>query len=362
MASITDPRGQTTSYSYDIVDRLTEVVYPDGTKEHFTYDNNGNLLTRTVPTPANHSFTYNGGDLRSGYTSALNKETTYRYDKSKHLTQIVRPSGKTIDYSYTDGRLEKITTPESTIDYSYLFADKVGSITKGAEKISYSFDGTLNTAIAYSGTLNQSIGYSYDNDFKVTSTTYAGQIENHTYDNDGLLISSGRYSLTRDAQNGYVTQLADGTLTQARSYNDFGEITEVSDNTFTYTIIHRDNSGAITQKQESLNGTTVTYDYSYDERGRLVQVKKDGTTVERYSYDSNGNRAPKFTAEASQHATPLTINSKSTATTATATTMTATSSKRPRPKVQPPTPTIPWVLSPTQPYPTVHTSTTLQTP
>ena len=121
VSTVTDPRGQTTRYGYDIVDRLTEITYPDGTKEHFTYDNNGNLLTRIVPTPATHSFTYNSGDLRDSYTSALNKVTTYSYDKSKHLTQITRPSGKSIDYTYTNGRWEKITTPEGTTTYSYLF-------------------------------------------------------------------------------------------------------------------------------------------------------------------------------------------------------------------------------------------------
>ena len=60
---ITDPRGQSTTYSYDIVDNLTQVNYPNGTTEHFSYDKNGNLLTRTVPTPAEHRFSYNAGAI-----------------------------------------------------------------------------------------------------------------------------------------------------------------------------------------------------------------------------------------------------------------------------------------------------------
>jgi len=37
-------------------------------------------------------------------------------------------------------------------------------------------------------------------------------------------------TLTRDPQNAYTTNLTDSTLTQNRSYNNFGEVTEISDN------------------------------------------------------------------------------------------------------------------------------------
>ena len=291
LTSVTDPRGDITSYSYDIVDNMITVSYPNGTTEHFSYDNNGNLLTKTVPTPANHTFVYNGTDSRINYTSPLQKATTYSYDKSKNVTAIIKPSGKTITNSYDKGRLVSTTTPEGTTNYSYLFADKVGSITQGSENITFTYDGTLLTSMAQSGVLSHTSNYTYNNDFQVTSTTYAGATENYSYDNDGLLLTSGAYTLTRDAQNAYTTQVIDGTLTQNRNYNTFGEIIQVSDNTFTYNLSQRDNAGAITQKQETLNGTTITYDYTFDEMGRLTQVQKDNNIAETYTYDNNGNRS-----------------------------------------------------------------------
>jgi len=103
------------------------------------------------------------------------------------------------------------------------------------------------------------------------------------------------YTLTRDPQNAYVTNLTDGTLTQTRSYNSFGEVTEVSDNTFSYQLPSRDQSGAIVQKKETLNGATETFDYTYDEMGRLTQACRVGLPshqgCETYTYDNNGNRA-----------------------------------------------------------------------
>ncbi len=52
----------------------------------------------------------------------------------------------------------------------------------------------------------------------------------------------------------------------------------------------RDALGRITQKQETIEGVTTTYDYAYDLAGRLIEVKTDGVTSQTYSYDANGNR------------------------------------------------------------------------
>jgi RHS repeat-associated protein len=45
------------------------------------------------------------------------------------------------------------------------------------------------------------------------------------------------------------------------------------------------------QKKETINGITETFDYTFDEMGRLTNVTKDNQEVETYTYDNNGNRA-----------------------------------------------------------------------
>ena len=153
------------------------------------------------------------------------------------------------------------------------------------------YDGTLLSKSTQTGELNHVSTYSYNNNFEVTSSTYAGTTQNYSYDNDGLLLTSGAYTLTRDAENAYSTNVTDGTLNQNRSYNAYGELTKVEDNTFTYELSQRDNAGAITQKIEILNGVSNTYDYTFDSMGRLNQEKKDNIVVDAYTYDNNGNRA-----------------------------------------------------------------------
>ncbi|CAA6801210.1 MAG: odd Oz/ten-m homolog 4 [uncultured Sulfurovum sp.] len=288
--SITDPRGQVTTYLYDIMDRVQSVTYPNNTTEHYEYDNNGNMTKRIVPSQVAHDFSYTGVDLKRDYTSPMQKETSYLYDRSKNLTDINKPSGTNIHYQYTNGRLETLHRPEGMTQYSYYFGTKVEDITQLGERVHFDYDGELLGLVEYSGVLNQSIMYGYNNDFLVEYMEYAGASEFYMYDNDGLLTNVGAYQLIRDTQNGYTTQLSDGTLTQDRSYNDFGEISQVSDNTFGYEIKERYLDGSIKQKEETLNGTSVLYDYVYDTMGRLVEVYKNGQEVEEYSYDANGNR------------------------------------------------------------------------
>jgi YD repeat-containing protein len=183
--------GRLPQETYDIMDRLTEVNHPDGTTETFVYDNNGNMTKYTTPRPSVFDFTFNGIDKRTSLKSPLSKTTAYTYNKNRRVTQITKPSGKTILNNYTNDRLANTITTEGTTNYSYLFANKLGSITKGTESFSFTYDGTLLTKITQTGILNQTIDYSYNNDFKVTSSTYAGATENYSYENDGLLTTSG---------------------------------------------------------------------------------------------------------------------------------------------------------------------------
>jgi YD repeat-containing protein len=52
----------------------------------------------------------------------------------------------------------------------------------------------------------------------------------------------------------------------------------------------RDQLGRIVTRVEQNGGAPITWEYSYDLRGRLTDVFKDGVLDEHYEYDANGNR------------------------------------------------------------------------
>jgi RHS repeat-associated protein len=115
-----------------------------------------------------------------------------------------------------------------------------------------------------------------------------------TYDDDSLLIEAGSLSLSHNSQNGLLTGTTLGSVNTTWAYNNFAESISYSANystTALYDVNYtRDQLGRITEKVETIDGTTTTYTYAYDEVGRLVEVLEDGASFEQYAYDANGNR------------------------------------------------------------------------
>ena len=294
LASVTDPEYHTTTYAYDAVGRMTEVGRPDGSSLGFTYDKNGNMTALTNPANIDHGFSYNLVNLNSSYTTPLSGSYSYVYDKDRRLKQVNFPSGKQIANIYANGRLEQIQTPEGNIDFTYLCGSKVDTIKKDTEGISYGYDGSLVTAENLNGTLNESLNYTYNNDFNLTAFTYAGGTVGYTYDNDGLLTSSGVFTVSRHAGNGLPEAVTGGALSVNSTFNGYGEV-EAQDFTVgsqgvTSWSLTRDNVGRITSKTENVAKVTSNYIYSYDPMGRLLTVTKDGNLVEEYQYDRVGTR------------------------------------------------------------------------
>ncbi len=295
LESITDAENHTTNYFYDAVGRVTRVDRPDMTSIWFSYDNNGNMTVLTNPSTIDHGFGYNAVNLNSSYQTPISGSYSYLYDKDRRLKQINFPSGNQINNIYDTGRLMQIQTPEGNIDLTYLCSTKVGSITKGTETITHTYDGKLVTSEVLSGTLNQSLTYGYNNDFNLTGLTYAGAATGYLYDNDGLLTGAGSFSISRNSGNGLPESVTGGALSLSRGFNGYGEVEgenfTVSGQNLTFWNLIRDNNGRITQKTETVGGVTSDYVYTYDPMGRLLTVTKDSTLVEAYQYDTNGTRS-----------------------------------------------------------------------
>ena len=292
--STTDPESKTTYFSYDAVGRVTDIKRPDSGILRFLYDANGNTTVLTNPSDINHIHSYNSVNLLDGYQTPISGSYRYLYDADRRLVTTTFPSGKQINNIYTTAQLTQVRTPEGDIDYSYICSDIVGSITKGSQSIAYTYDGSLPKAITLNGTLNQRLDYTYKNDFLLETITYAGATEDYIYDLDNLLTGTGRYTIIRNPQNGLAEAVFGGVLSIGRTFNGCGELdgqtVKVSGKTIVQWALTRDNAGRITQKTETVDGITATYDYTYDSMGRLVTVSKDGILVESYGYDLDGTR------------------------------------------------------------------------
>jgi len=100
-------------YKYDALGQLTEVTFPDSTKEQYTYDAAGNRISTTV-----------GGVVASYSTNNMNQYTqtgssTFTYDNNGNMVSRTE-NGNTTTYEYNyENRLTKVISPAGTWDYTY---------------------------------------------------------------------------------------------------------------------------------------------------------------------------------------------------------------------------------------------------
>jgi RHS repeat-associated protein len=302
LTSVTDPLARAVTYQNDPVGRLTAMTGTDSRQVLFGYDANSNMTSLTPPGRPAYRFGYSAVDLETTFTppsvAAWDPKTYYSYDVDKGLTQVQRPDGTVVGTKYdTAGRVVEIDYPQKGfLEFGYdSKTGQLASALNAEETLTWTYDGRLVTAVARVGTVDGTVGYTYNNDFRLTSTTVnGGNAASYTYDKDGLLTAVGSLTLTRDSRNGMVTVTTAGVVTERFGYNTYGEVTSYTAKAGSTTLLSiqyvRDLLGRITKKTEAADGATTTYDYGYNAANRLIQVQKNGTVAASYAYDANGNR------------------------------------------------------------------------
>ncbi|ACE86231.1 Rhs family protein [Cellvibrio japonicus Ueda107] len=239
--------------------------------------------------------TFNGVNLIETETRPAPETTQYNYNRDRQLTEIKLPSGETLHYIYQEGRLAHLQTPEGDTHYRYQQGDQLHEIQQGSEKVNYSYDGTLLTQQTYQGQLNATINFGYNTDFRVNNLSYAGGNTSLSYDKDGLLTGIHGFTIEHHPNNGLPQRLSRGQWNKNWQWNAYGETISVnyrwgSQANFGYDLEYN-LTGQIVRKTEYLpDGSTATFDYTYDNRYRLTEVKRNNEIVEAYGYDANGNR------------------------------------------------------------------------
>ncbi len=162
------------------------------------------------------------------------------------------------------------------------------------EVLQYGYDGFLRTSVAWSGPVGGTLMLGFDNNFRMTSQTVNGKPLSFGYDLDGLLTGAGALTLTLDSQNGRLTATTLGAMTDSYVYDGnglFASYTAKYNGTTLYAeSVVRDVVGRITQKTETVQGTTHVWGYTFDPAGRLTDVTKDGSFFSHYGYDADDNR------------------------------------------------------------------------
>jgi RHS repeat-associated protein len=302
VSGVTDPLGRKISLSRDAAGRTTRAVRADGTEVTFDYDARGKLTALTPPGRPEHLFDHTAVDQLAEYISPDVGEgshsTQYSYNADRDFASKSPPGGSATDVRYNGaGSPATVSIPRGT--YTFAYDESTGQLTgitaPDGGQLAFSHDGILHTETDWSGTVSGSVAQSYNNDLRVASRNVnGGDLANFDYDDDGLLTTAGSLNISRDSENGLIADTTLDSVTDARTYNAFGELTtyeaRYQDTTIFETHYTRDGLGRILALAETLGSETSVYTYSYDVLGRLTGVDKNGATISTYQYDDNGNR------------------------------------------------------------------------
>ena len=261
--------GLTISYTYDVLDRVTEVKFGSTLMYSYSYDGEGNLQRmvdhqRDVTTVYYYDLT--GRLIRSA--SDNGSEYLYEYDLNNNLTKLHQSAGGS----------------DWTTEYTYDKDNRPVTVTVNGKTITDSYNATGTRA---------SRVYGFSTPYTVALTYLAGANGSRTamlqsYRNG----SEAAYTYAYD-DNGNVTSITKGSASASYTYDSLNQLTRVNDGftnkTTTYTY---DNAGNILERKEyayttgELGAPTDTVSYTYDSAWKDKLVSYDGQTI---TYDEIGN-------------------------------------------------------------------------
>ena len=194
IVTVTDPDGRVYSYNYNPTGMPTSLLLPNGVATNYTYDGLNRLTNlvskRDTTTLASYAYTLDPTGRRTRVDEAGGSARTYGYDAHYRLTAetttgLTAPdSSKIFTYDPVGNRVTQVTsgTRDESIEYTYDTRDRLTAETG----LTYSWDGNGNV-IDRSGRA----AYSWDFEDRLRRITKAdGTVIEHTYDFDGERVQT----------------------------------------------------------------------------------------------------------------------------------------------------------------------------
>jgi RHS repeat-associated protein len=297
-----DPRLTTVSS----MDQRGDIVQVDETfggktlTTKFTYDDFGNVLSKTDPSGEVTKATYDAASSPLTLTEADGGTWTFTYNDHEQLTSIEDRTGRVVaTLTYDDyGELTRKTTADGDTTYTYFANGLLKTSTDPADRTtSYTYD-SAGRAATVKGPDGRLWSYTYDGDGRTrTVTDPASQTTTFSYDNSGNLTgftdAAGRgQTYTYDALGHLATATDGDRRTTTYTYDLAGQLTGVLDRNGDTTTFGYNSAGQVTLV--TLPGG-ARVGYTYDPIGELIEAD-DADARLTFSYDDSGNLASQTSA------------------------------------------------------------------
>lgn len=251
------PHAGEISYTYDPIQRLIGILYPDGTTVKYTYDYNSNLIS----------------------VSDKQGITVYVYDALNRLIKAQLPTNICISYEYDyANRLTKIIYPDrEEVKYNYDHRNRLTQVSDLSGNTQYEYDDITNLVVKERLANGITTSYTYDSVPRVTG------VDHRTA--DGRLIIEYQFTYDKNS-NCILTKSSTLSNTQVTRYiyDQLNRVVEIHYSDDRFEKYYYDGAG---NRLERITHNEITH-YEYDQYNRLI---KAGET--HFFYDASGNLSKK---------------------------------------------------------------------
>jgi len=269
LTRFTDRKNQQRSFVYDPLNRRTTASYADGTSTSFTYDSVGRLIKTSDTAPGSGTI-------------------DFAYDILDRLTQEITPQG-TVAYQYDvlGRRIQMAANGQQPTTYQYDVASRLTRVAQDSLFAAIGYDNAnRRTSLGYSNGTTTS--YAYDLASRLTSITHNGtsgiiDALTYTYDAAGNRFSANRANGMASLLPNAVTSAAYDAANEQMmfaganlTYDANGNLTNDGASTYQWDVRNR---------LSGISGST-TASFVYDPLGRRVNKALNGEATQ-FVYDKN---------------------------------------------------------------------------
>ncbi len=288
--TFTEPDGNTTTYSYDALNRRVRMVNAAGDTTITTYDPVSNVHSTTAPNLNVTTNTYDALDRLVQQTDSQALVQTTSYDPAGNVLSRLDGNGNGPSYGHdADDRIVTITDAlGKTTQYSY---DPVGNllslVDRDGNPTTYTYD-TINRRVTVTDAQPATTQFQYDNvgslikmiDANGHATGYTYDAVNRRTSEKDPDLSHNTVTYTYDAVGNRASRTDQKGQTTAYTYSDLYFLLQRSYPVSAADIFSYDLSGRVL----GANRGSWLESFAYDGANRVVQSVQNGHTIS-YSYD-----------------------------------------------------------------------------
>ena len=284
MRAKVDKDGYETTFHYGTNGQVEEIRYADGRKVSLTY-NAIRQLEEVKDWLGTTKIAMDEAGRIASVTDPYGKTVGYEWGSMGERTAVLYPDGKKTVYEYNEAmqmsamKIFSGEMRENTIRYSYdEFGRLIGKQLPGGNYTDYRYNaaGKLEEILHKGADFTEHCHYSYD----VMGNKVMAEKER-----PGLPEDSGSFSYCYDALNRLTTVAQNGQTLRTYSYDAFGNRSSKTEYQTAGGLVttYRYNTRNQLLQETNANGTK---DYAYDHRGNLLSVTSGEEVLRAYGFDA----------------------------------------------------------------------------